>query len=104
MSGNFPAINETNIPRIVQSIRDLFQGRSNATGEFTLDTGVTSTAVTAINCGLGSNITLRPKTANAASALATTYIADADISRGSFTVTHASTANTDVTFGYSIQG
>jgi hypothetical protein len=104
VSGNFPAINETSLVRIVQSIRDLFQGRSNAMGTFTLGTGVTSTTVTATNCGDQSIITLTPMTAHAASALTTTYIQAADITRGQFIVTHASTANNDLTFGYSIQG
>lgn len=104
MSGNFPPITETNTVRIVQAIRDLSQGRSNAVGEFTLDAGATSTVVPAINCGDGSNVTFRPKTANAAAALATTYIPDADITLGQFTVRHANTGTTDRTFGYSIQG
>jgi|SRR5882724_1264396 len=104
MSGNLPAINETDPRRIVQGIRDLFFGRSNAVGSFTLAAGTTSTVVVATNCGSGSNITLRPKTANAAAALATTFITDANIGFGVFTVTHANTATLDRTFGYSIQG
>jgi hypothetical protein len=104
VSGNLPPVTETNPARIVQAIRDLFFGRSNAIGEFTLTAGAASTTVTSTNCGDGSNITLRPKTANAAAALSTTYITDANITRGQFIVTHANNAQVDRTFGYSIQG
>lgn len=90
--------------RIVQSIRDLFQGRSNAEGEFTLTAGATSTVVTAVNCGLGSKIFFMPRTANAAGALGTTYIAANGVARGQFTVTHANTGTTDRIFGYAIRG
>lgn len=104
MSGNLPAITETNTTRIVQAIRDLFFGRSNATGSFTLTANATSTTVAALNCGAGSNITLRPKTANAADALTTTYITDANITPGQFVVTHSNEVTEDREFGYSIQG
>lgn len=104
MSGNLPAITETDLRRIVQGIRDLFFGRSNAVGSFTLTAGVATTVVMAPNCGLGSNITLRPKTANAAAALATTFITDINTGFGTFTVNHANNAQVDRTFGYSIQG
>lgn len=91
--------------RVVQSIRDLFQGRSNATGVFTLAVApATTTVVTAINCGEESKIKITPQTANAAAALATTYIQAVDVIRGQFTVTHASSAQTDRTFSYGIQG
>lgn len=104
MSGYFPHIGETDLTRIVQAIRDLSQGRSNATGTFTLTAGATSTVVTAINCGDDSKIAITPLTANAAGALATTYIPAATIVRGSFTVTHANAVSVDRTFSYIIQG
>lgn len=81
-----------------QVIQQLSQGRSNATGTFTLTAGATSTVVTATNCGAGSQVLFSPKTANAAGALATTYISA--IVNGSFTVTHANAGTTDRTFGY----
>ncbi len=105
MSGNFPAITETSLTRIIQSIRDLYQGRSNATGVFTLAVApATTTVVTAANCGPGSIITLMPRTANAAGAIATTYIIEGNVGSGIFTVTHASSASNDRTFSYAIQG
>jgi hypothetical protein len=104
MSGNYIPATERDLTRIVSAIRDLFQGRSNAMGVFTLEAGATSTVVTAINCGAQSKISITPQTANAADALATTYIAAADVVPGQFTVTHANTADVDKTFSYSIQG
>ena len=104
MSVQVPAPSEKSLVRIIHAIRELAQGRSNATGEFTLTESAAETTVTAINCGLNSVILLMPRTANAAAALATTYIADGDVGQGEFTVTHANNAQTDRTFGYVIQG
>lgn len=104
MSGLLPPSTETNITRIVQGVRDLFQGRSNAMGEFTLTAGATSTVVSAPNCGEQSRISITPQTANAAGAVATTYIPQATVKPGQFTVTHANTGTTDRIFSYSIRG
>ena len=104
MSGYLPHSGETNLTNIVRAIRDLFHGRSLAMGEFTLAANVTSTAVSAPNVGPSSRIALIPRTANAAGALATTYIPAAAMGQGAFTVTHANTATTDRTFGYLVQG
>ena len=43
MSGNVPALTEKNPVRIVQAIRDLFAGRSNAANQFTLTANTTTT-------------------------------------------------------------
>lgn len=104
MSGNFIASGERDLTRIVSAIRDLFMGRSNAMGEFTLTAGATSTVVTATNCGEQSVINITPRTANAAGALATTFITAANTKPGTFTVTHANTGTTDRIFAYSING
>ncbi len=104
MSGNFPPPSERDIVRIVAAIRDLFMGRSNAMGEFTLTAGATSTVVDAINCGEQSVINITPRTANAAAALTTTYITAANTKPGVFTVTHANAGSTDRVFAYSING
>ncbi len=45
---------EKDIYKIVRAVRDLFEGRSNAVGSFTLKPSVGSTTVTAPNCGAGS--------------------------------------------------
>lgn len=98
MAGNVPSLSERDPFRIVQAVNELFQGRSNAIGECTLTASATSTVVSAENCGDESQVFLSPKTANAAAALATTYISA--VTNGSFTITHANNAQTDRTFGY----
>ena len=100
MSGVFVPATETAVVRIVQAVRDLSQGRSNAAGEFTLTAGATTTVVTAKNCGPDSRVVWAPKTANAAAALATMYHSASGI--GAFTITHANTGTTDRTFSYRI--
>jgi hypothetical protein len=104
MSGKFPLRGETNLAVIVQSVRDLFQGRSNAEGEFTVTENTTTTVVAAINCGPSSRVVLIPRTANAAAGLTATYIPEATTIEGQFTVHHANNAQTDRTYGYAIRG
>lgn len=80
------------------------QGRSNAVGQVTLRAGQTTTTVTktehraAVNVSQDSEVFLTPRTANAAGAVATSYISD--VSQGSFTITHANAPSTDRTFGW----
>lgn len=95
-----PALGETNMSRIIQSIRELWEGRSDAVGTVTLAASVTTTLVTAANIGAGARILLTPQTANAAAALATTYVVQSSAGRGKFTLTHANNAQTDRTFGW----
>ncbi len=102
MSGNVPAPNETNLFRIVRGIRDLFEGRRNTTGSFTLTANAASTTVTHANFGKDSVLSWAPTTANAAAALTTTYVSTR--SNGSFVLTHANNAQVDKTFYYSIDG
>lgn len=104
MTGYFLPQGERDITQIVRAVRDLYLGRSNAMGEFTLTAGATSTTVEAQNCGEQSVISLTPRTANAAGALATTYITAANTTPGQFIVTHANTGTVDRTFAYSIRG
>lgn len=104
MAGLGIAIDETNLNKITRSIRELWQGRSHAVGTFTLTASATSTTVTAANCGDSSTISITPQTANAASALATTYIQAANVTKGQFIVTHANNSQTDRTFSYAIRG
>lgn len=96
-----PGTDETDLKRIILSLQQLAAGRSNAVGTVTLTTGATTTTVTTDNCSASSSIRLMPTTANAAAALATTYITAAN---KSFTITHANNAQTDRTFTYAIQG
>ena len=104
MAGQGLCSNERDPVAIARAIIELFQGRSHAVGSFTLAAGATSTVVTAKNCGTDSRIALTPQTANAAAAVASTYIDQADVKAGSFTVRHANNTQVDRTFSYSIRG
>lgn len=89
---------ETGIFRIVQAIRQIIQGRSDAVlHSVTLTPSATTTVVAAINCSKDSEVFLSPRTANAAAALATTYVSS--VGQGTFTLTHASNVQADKTYG-----
>lgn len=104
MSGNYPSATERNLAKIVRSIRDLFEGRSNAVGRFTMALNAGSTTVQAPNCGLESKVQLIPRHANAATeyGAGTWYISD--VKPGQFTVVHVNSATANRTFDYVIQG
>lgn len=98
MAGNVPSPQERNIARVVQGIRDLYAGRSNAVGTLTLTENATTTAVTAINVGPDSRVFLMATTANAAAEAGGTALYISSVGQGTFTVTHANNAQTDRTF------
>ncbi len=100
----FPHAGERDPFKLVQAIRELWQGRSHAVGEFTLSTSTVTTLVSAPNCGAGARVFLCPRTLNAAAALATTYITVANVTQGEFIVTHANNAQSDRTFGFEARG
>lgn len=82
--------------KIVAALRQMMEGRSNATGSVTLTANAASTAVTAVSCGPNSAVFLFPKTANAAAIVAATYVSA--VASGTFTVTHTNNANSDKSF------
>lgn len=86
--------------RIVDAINELGDGRQNSVGDVTLRANQATTVVSFPNVSADSRVFLFPKTANAAAAIATTYILAADILRGSFTITHANNAQADKTFSF----
>lgn len=88
---------ETGIFRIVQAIRQLIEGRSNATLQVTLTPNSATTAVTAINCSKDSIPFWSPQTANAAVANQTMFYSN--VVQGGFTLNHANNAQADKTFG-----
>lgn len=100
MAGNVPNPAETNMRAIVQAVRELFQGRSNAVGEVTLEAGAASTTVDAINCGLESKVFLFPKTANAAAEVGAGTLYVSAVAASAFTLAHANNAQTDRTYFY----
>jgi hypothetical protein len=88
----------------VTAINQLMQGRSNATGQVTLTASAATTVLSKTTVNEDAEVFLIPRTANAAAELAagTAYISD--VSRGSFTITHANNAQSDRTFGYIVIG
>lgn len=86
------------LQRVAESINGLIDGKLDVTGTLTLADGATSTVV--LDNKFESNMVpvLTPTTANAAGALATTYLSAR--AKGSFTLTHANNAQTDKTFLY----
>lgn len=93
---------ETNPRRQNNVIQQLMQGRTNATGDFTLTANSTSTVVTSQTCGPSSVIVWMPTTTNAASQMAT--LSCATVAARTFTLTHASNANIDQSFKYIVLG
>lgn len=83
-------------------MREADQGHLNNVGNVTLATGTAATVVSDFRIGPNSVIGLMPTTANAAGAIATTYISSR--SAEAFTIAHASTTTADRAFAYSILG
>lgn len=88
------------LTQIARTVNALLGGKRNATTSLTLTAGATSTTLTDSRIGYFSTLLLMPTTANAAGALATTYIVPGD---GSAVVTHANTATVDRTFNVVIE-
>jgi len=96
MSGYGVSTQEKDLSKFALAVQGAFNGRSNATGVVTLAPGATSTTVKAPNCAPQSAVFLFQKTANAAAALATTFVSA--VGKQSFTLTHANNGQTDRTF------
>jgi hypothetical protein len=101
-----PSQDESNLFRIVQAVRELWEGRSHAVRTVTLAAGAATTTVAGTNVGPSSQIMFSPKTANAAAEIGngTMFVLAANIKAGQFIVTHANNAQTDRTFGYAAIG
>ena len=95
---------EKDIWRIVQAIIQILQGRSNSVGLVTLRANQVTTVVSWPNCGKDSQIFFTAKTPHAEALSPQPYVKTADVMLGSFTVTHASSANTDLIFGFDCRG
>ena len=102
MTGIVPANTERDLGRIVRSIRELYEGRSNATGSFTVTQNAATTVVTAPNCSPDSKVFLQATSANAAAEVGAGTIYVSAKAQGSFTVTHANSATASRTFDYRI--
>lgn len=97
------ALHKDPTPReISDRVNALILGRVNTVGTVTLAANVTTATVTDENAHRQVAPILIPTTANAAAALATTYVSAR--AAGSFTITHANAATTDRTFIYVLLG
>lgn len=88
--------------KLAEAIEQMASGASRTVSSVTLTAGVTSTTVTSTFATPSSHITLTPTTANAAAALATTYISTRT-NGTSFVLTHANNAQTDRTFTFEVR-
>jgi hypothetical protein len=87
---------------LARAINALIQGRSNSADSFTLTANAGSTVVLNNLFQSSSVPVFVPTTANAAAALATTYVSAR--ANGSFTLTHTNNAQADKTFLYVFWG
>jgi hypothetical protein len=104
MSGNVPIPSEKDPYKIVRAVRELFEGRSNAVGTFTLTPSAATTTVTAQNCGTGCTVLAFPGTASAAAEVGNGTMYIGTVNNGSFVVTHANNALADRVFRYAALG
>lgn len=104
MRYRLPSVSETRSLEIVRTLLDAMQGRSLAIGSVTLTAGATTTTVIAPWLSSYDTVVMMPATANAAAAVATTYIKESDITKGQFVITHANNAQTDRTFRWHSAG
>lgn len=89
---------ERDIGTIVNALIQVVQGRGNNIGRVTLTPAAVLTVVEFPNCSKECVVLLFPRTANAAAAVPTTYIPDATVLQGGFTIRHANNAQTDRDF------
>ena len=94
--------NEVEPRKIASSVNRVIEGRTDNYGSVTLTANTTTTTVTNQWASENSTIALSPRTANAAAAIAASYISTK--SNGSFIITHANNAQTDRTFDYAMIG
>jgi hypothetical protein len=102
MSGIAISPQEKDVFKIVFAVRQLMEGRSNATGSVTLAAGATSTTVIAPTCAAGSAIFMFPQTVSAKTAVANStdgpYVDPSNVTKGQFIITHSNLPSTDRTF------
>jgi hypothetical protein len=94
-----PELREQDLSRVVQALREISAGSTNAMGTVTLTASATSTVVTNALCSTSSMIVLVPTTNNAATAI----VWQSAVANGSFTLGHDSTAAVDRTFKYEVR-
>jgi hypothetical protein len=88
--------------KIARAVNRINGGKFNATGSITLRANQTTTTLTDSRIYATSFIWLMPTTANAKTALANVYFTN--LLKGSATINHSSSANTDQSFTYLVIG
>jgi hypothetical protein len=104
MTISFPGLapGEKDLRRIVDVVRGVLAGKLNAVTSVTLRNGHTTTTLTDSRIGGGTFIGLSPTTATAAAATTAVYVSAKD--KGTATLTHDNTADTDRTFDVVLVG
>ena len=92
---------EKDIGRIVQVVRQILEGRTNATVTATLNASATSTTVTAPTCSPSSVILPCPTTPDAANDIPLMSFTP---NYGQFVIAHANNARVDRTFNFLVMG
>lgn len=87
---------------IVLAVNNILRGKMNVVTTVTLAASATTTTLADPRIGADSAILLIPRTANAAGAVATTYIGAKG--KQTATITHASASSTDRTFDVVVLG
>ena len=89
------------VASVANSLRD---GKINATGTVTLTANAATTTLSDRRIGRTTKVILIPTTANAAAAIATTYLTHPNASTEAAVINHANNAQVDKTFGYALLG
>lgn len=87
---------------LAQTLIEMLKGRDNSTGTFTLTANAATTTVTDNLFSSDMVPVWTPTTATAATAMTNVYVSAR--TNGSFTLTHANTADADKTFLYVRRG
>lgn len=90
--------------KIASSVNQLYDGKSDNHGTFTLTANQATTTVSDLRAGVDSKIFYTPTTANASAEVGNGTIYISAKGKESFTVTHANNAQSDRTFDYMIVG
>ncbi len=97
---------EQNILKVAFAINQLIRGRGNNIGTMTLKENVTTTTITPDKRVMNSSATVLPipRTANASAEWAGGAMYLSEVTKTTFTFTHANNSQTDRTFDYVIIG
>lgn len=92
---------EEQIRKISFAVRHMMAGKTNNYFDVTLKADATQTVIERKRVNIDSKVSLTPSSANAASALASLWVA---VSFGKITINHDSNAATDRTFACTVIG